>query len=294
MLSIGSLFSGIGGLELGLEWAGLGPVVWQCEIDPFCRSVLEKHWSGVERFNDVTRLTNPPPVDLICGGFPCQDISPAGTGAGLAGKRSGLWREFHRIVSSARPTWVVVENSGGAGSRWVDHVSHDLEKLGYEILPCPLTAWGVGAAHIRSRVFLLAYSHRDGVRIEQRRRESERQRTPVAPDNGASIGSDADSKRESTFAIDAEVARPQGIRTDAALDGRNARVFPESGRTPGDKGARSPDGRAFSWGFEPDLVRAIHGIPHRVDRVAALGNAVVPQCAEVIGHVIRELAGLHP
>ena len=78
MLTIGSLFSGIGGLELGLEWAGLGPVVWQCEIDPFCRAVLEKHWPNVTRYEDVTAIRNYPHVDLVCGGFPCQDVSSAG------------------------------------------------------------------------------------------------------------------------------------------------------------------------------------------------------------------------
>lgn len=115
-LAVGSLFSGIGGLELGLERAGMR-VVWQVEKDPFCQRVLAKHWPDVRRHDDVT--TFPPGdgadwgCDLICGGFPCQDISPgnAGKQQGIAGKRSGLWREFARIVGLLRPRYVLVENS---------------------------------------------------------------------------------------------------------------------------------------------------------------------------------------
>lgn len=99
-LTIGSLFSGIGGLELGLEWAGLGPVKWQVEQSGFCRRVLAKHWPNVRRFRDVREVGSAEltPVDLICGGFPCQDLSSAGKGAGLAGRLSGLWWEFLRVA----------------------------------------------------------------------------------------------------------------------------------------------------------------------------------------------------
>ena len=111
-MRIGSLFSGIGGLELGLERAGVGRVAWQVEIDPFCRAVLAKHWPDVERFEDVRSVgaSNLSPVDVICGGFPCQDVSLAGLGRGLEGERSGLWFEYLRIVTEMRPRFVVVEN----------------------------------------------------------------------------------------------------------------------------------------------------------------------------------------
>lgn len=106
MLTIGSLFSGIGGLELGLERAGLGPVLFQCEIDPYCRAVLAKHWPHVTRYRDVrtVRGSTLPSVDLLCGGFPCQDVSSAGKGAGLDGDRSGLWFEFRRLVDECEPS----------------------------------------------------------------------------------------------------------------------------------------------------------------------------------------------
>ncbi len=166
---IGSLFSGIGGLEIGLEAAGLGPVAWQVEQDPFCRAVLAKHWPAVDRsVSDVRTAgaSNLRPVDLICGGFPCQDVSGAGKGAGLAGERSGLWFEFARIVGELRPRIVVVENVASGARRWLCRVRSDLHTLGYRTRAIALSAADVGAPHLRRRIFIVA--HRDGERREQR------------------------------------------------------------------------------------------------------------------------------
>lgn len=117
-MRIGSLFSGIGGLELGLERAGLGHTVWQAEQDPDCRAWLSDHWPGVPCYHDVRDVgASAPPVDVLCGGFPCQDVSSAGKRAGLEGERSGLWREFDRAVGTLRPRWVVVENVNSGASR---------------------------------------------------------------------------------------------------------------------------------------------------------------------------------
>ena len=98
-MRFGSLFAGIGGMDLGLERAGM-ECAWQVEIDPYCQKVLAKHWPDVQRFGDIKDCGahNLEPVDLICGGFPCQDISLAGKGAGIEGERSGLWSEYHRII----------------------------------------------------------------------------------------------------------------------------------------------------------------------------------------------------
>jgi DNA (cytosine-5)-methyltransferase 1 len=164
-LTIGSLFSGIGGLELGLERAGLGPVLWQCEIDPFCRAVLAKHWPNVTRFDDVTQPRSYPHADLICGGFPCQDVSDAGEQRGLQGARSGLWFHFARVVAQVRPSWVVVENVAlGAVRRWLPTVRRHLCELGYGTRPFQLSAAEVGATHLRRRVFVVA--HADRTRLE--------------------------------------------------------------------------------------------------------------------------------
>jgi DNA (cytosine-5)-methyltransferase 1 len=117
MLTIDSLFSGIGGLEIGLEWAGLGPVLWQVERDPFCLRKLAWRYPDAARFDDVKSVgaANLAPVDLICGGFPCQDVSSAGKRVGLAGARSGLWYEFARIVGEMRPRWVIAVRKGAWG-----------------------------------------------------------------------------------------------------------------------------------------------------------------------------------
>lgn len=130
-LTVGSLFSGIGGLELGLERAGMR-TVWQVEQNEYCRKVLAKHWPDVQRFIDVREVGahNLPPVDLICGGFPCQDISNAGTMEGLAGERSGLWSEYARIVRELRPRYVVVENVSALLARGIGCVLGDLAGLG--------------------------------------------------------------------------------------------------------------------------------------------------------------------
>ncbi len=159
-----SLFSGIGGLDLGLDRAGFRCAA-QVEIDPYCRAVLAKHWPDVQRENDITTFDGRPyhgHIDLICGGFPCQDISCAGKGAGLSGERSGLWFEMLRVISEARPTWVIAENVPALRTRGIDRVLSDLEGLGYTGRPLVVGAWAVGAPHKRDRVWIVAHakSHR--------------------------------------------------------------------------------------------------------------------------------------
>lgn len=111
-LTVGSLFSGIGGFDKGLEMSGMN-VLWQVEIDEFCNKVLNYYWPNVERHSDVSKVENLPRPDLICGGFPCQDLSVAGKRAGLDGERSGLWFEMHRIMRELRSKWCLIENVPG-------------------------------------------------------------------------------------------------------------------------------------------------------------------------------------
>lgn len=180
---IGSLFSGIGGLELGLEMAGLGPVAWQCEQDPWCRKVLAKHWPDATRYEDVRTLSNPPRVDVMCGGFPCQDLSHAGKRAGLEGERSGLWWEYARLIHETQPRYVVIENVPGLlsdpspvvvppGLDWLGDrptrplygafgaVLWALDALGFNAVWDCVPASAVGAPHQRDRVFVVAYARR--------------------------------------------------------------------------------------------------------------------------------------
>jgi DNA (cytosine-5)-methyltransferase 1 len=367
-LTIGSLFSGIGGLDLGLEWAGLGPVVWQCEIDPFCRAVLAKHWPDAKRYDDVRSIDGfTQRVDVICGGFPCQDISDAGKRAGIDGERSGLWSEYARIVGILRPRFVVVENVAALLGRGMGRVLGDLAALGYDAEWSTLRASDIGAPHRRERVFIVAYAGRLGGERRGDPRElgsaasagvgerlqRERHRDAIG-DRGASmahgygaasggerfgpegrddvagcyegpLGNAARSGCEGTVsrreragidavgAADTAVAHATGPRREGAhVDGqssgeRRQAVEPERLRNAGSDGGSA----------QPGLGRELDGLPARVDRwpagpgkdqypweaprvisertinrparLRALGNAVVPQCAEVVGRRILEM-----
>ena len=156
-MRFGSLFSGIGGLDLGLERAGL-TCAWQVENNPLCLRVLQKHWPTVPRHGDVKELdpNDLSPVDIIAGGFPCQDVSQAGTRSeGIGGARSGLWIEMARVVRHLRPRFVLVENVAGLAVRGLDRVLGDLADLGYDAEWTSIGAAHVGAPHLR-RIFVLA------------------------------------------------------------------------------------------------------------------------------------------
>lgn len=157
-MTVGSLFSGIGGFDLGFERAGF-EIKWQVEIDPFCRRVLEKHWPAVRRYEDVQTVgvADLDRVDVVCGGFPCQDISSSGAKSGLAGMRSGLWREFARVVGELRPAYAVVENVTDLLSRGLGDVLGDLAALGYDAEWHSIPAAFVGLPQARERVWIIAY-----------------------------------------------------------------------------------------------------------------------------------------
>lgn len=242
-----SLFSGIGGLELGIEAAvPNAKTIIQVEQNEYCRQVLAKHWPNAKRYNDVREVDGSklPQADLICAGFPCQDISAAGKGAGLAGARSGLWYECARIIAESRPAWVVVENVASGAKRWVDAVRRQLEQLGYETLPVPIAAADVGAPHLRRRVFIIAHTVSLGLRDEW-------QRQP-------------------------------GRRTDGVRPQRHS----EPAHTSSTWSAANE-----GWAPGPPVCGVDDGLPTRMDRnrLKALGNAVVPQCAQVIGEIINLL-----
>ena len=170
-LRIGSLFSGIGGLDLAVEAVTGGEVAWFCEADPYARRVLAKHWPGVPIFEDVRELSQPPAVDVLCGGFPCQDISNAGKREGIDGRKSGLWREFARLIRDVGPRWVFLENVAAVTVRGIGRVLADLASCGFDAEWGCLRASDVGAPHQRSRWFAVAWAtqitipHADSERI---------------------------------------------------------------------------------------------------------------------------------
>lgn len=157
------LFSGIGGFSLGLERSGGFETVAFCEIEEYPRRVLAKHWPGVPCYDDVRTLTadrlaaDGITIDVICGGFPCQDISRAGSKAGISGERSGLWGEFARLIGELRPRFAILENVAALLDDGMGTVLGDLAELWYDAEWQVISACSLGAPHMRQRVFAVAY-----------------------------------------------------------------------------------------------------------------------------------------
>jgi DNA (cytosine-5)-methyltransferase 1 len=162
-MTFGSLFAGIGGMDLGLERAGM-ECRWQVEIDPFCRKVLAKHWPNVKRYEDVRTVDwrEVERVDLIAGGFPCQPVSLAGLRRGESDER-WMWPEFARAVRGVGPGVVLIENVPGLLTRGMGEVLGDLAALGFVAEWSTLSACALGATHPRERLFIVAYTESEGL-----------------------------------------------------------------------------------------------------------------------------------
>ena len=252
-----SLFAGIGGFDLGLERAGM-TCVGQVEIDPYCNRVLAKHWPDVPRWRDITQLDGKdlPECDLMCGGFPCQDISSAGTKAGIDGEQSGLWSEYVRLIRGVRPRYVIVENVADMLIRGLDRVLGDLAECGYDTEWVCIPAGLLGAVHRRSRLFVVGYAN-EGSELDRTVNGGE---TPRLFEMGADP--------EHTF---------------ASLRGTLGRVWGQRESLPWDEHGECVDSSM--------AVRVDDGISHRLDRLRGLGNAIVPQVAEVVGRAILDTYG---
>lgn len=225
MMRVGSLFAGIGGFDLGLERAGF-EIAWQVEIDPYCQRVLAKHWPGVPRYGDIRAIdwATVPAVDVLCGGFPCQDLSFAGKRAGIDGERSGLWSEYVRAIRALRPRFIIVENVPGLlTNEHMGRVLGDLAQMGFDAEWTVLSACAFGASHPRERVFIVAYP--SGVWGLQR--------------GWLQQSKDSDSQRN-----------------------------------------------LCTVAYQPEPVRVAARVPHRMDRLRALGNSVVPQIVTFLGERI--------
>lgn len=218
-MTFGSLFSGIGGFDLGFEQAGM-QCAWQVEIDPKCRALLKSKFPHTEIHSDVRSVgkSNLTPVDLVCGGFPCQDVSVAGRRAGLAGERSGLWFEFARILDELKPPAVIVENVPGLlssnGGRDFAVIVHGLVKLGYGIAWRVLDAQYFGVAQRRRRVFIVGCAGESGTRKAAQilalaegmcgnPKPSGKARTlaPTLSSSGAGVGRTGNERTEAEFLV---------------------------------------------------------------------------------------------
>jgi DNA (cytosine-5)-methyltransferase 1 len=290
-LTHGSLFSGIGGFDLGFERAGIR-TLWQIEIDDYCNGVLARHFPSAARFRDVRECGahNLSPVDIISGGFPCQDISNAGKRAGIDGERSGLWAEYARIVRELRPRFVVVENVAALLHRGLERVCGDLAACGYDAEWDCLPASAFGAPHRRDRLWLIAYPSQHG--RHEKFAESRRFFRALRLDGRGDPLADANSAgfRERCGAIaSAPAYGPAQCGSEDVSHTASGRA--ESGGASGHEwGFQNETLREFrysdNWATEPDVGRVAHGIPARVDRLRGLGNAVVPQITEWLGRKI--------
>lgn len=174
MLTFGSLFAGIGGFDLGFERAGM-KCVWQVEIDEYARAVLKKHWPDARQYADIREVAELDYVDIVAGGFPCQDISKSGKGAGLDGARSSLWFEMLRIIREVRPRYVVVENVSALYVRGINRVLAGLAEVGYDAEWVCIRASAFGAWHMRNRAFIVAYPYGWGLQEPPAKLEESRE-----------------------------------------------------------------------------------------------------------------------
>jgi DNA (cytosine-5)-methyltransferase 1 len=289
------LFAGAGGSHLCgelLGWESVGSV----EIEPYCQAVIKHHYPDEVIHGDIctysaTHLAGL--VDGICGGFPCQDISSAGKGAGITGERSGLWKEFARIIKEAKPAWAFIENSPLLRSRGLEVVLQDLAEIGYNAEWATYRASDVGAPHRRDRMWILAYASqvfRDGCQVNGRKVSESR--------NGCVQAHLCDAEQMSRNGRDSE---QWGCSALPGLSGQRDNVV--SGSVEYNQRSDTPQipdaventglGHLHSekwetlqrtnkwWVSEPGMGRVVDGVANRVHRLAALGNGWVPlQAAE--------------
>jgi len=271
LLTVGSLFSGIGGFDLGLEQAGL-KVIWQSEIEPYSCAVLKKHWPDVPNIGDITKVdwkTIERP-NILCGGYPCQPFSFAGFRKGNNDPRH-LWPEFRKAIRILQPDYAIMENVRGHLSLGFKEVLKDLAHIGYDAEWQVIPASSVGAPHKRERLIIVAYP-----KGKQR--------------NGRRHLKDSGTTQER------ETIQKQTRRSSRSLayaksgNGRNTEsqcVVTSSRQTTKSRKQNSPKRpKIYRWKSEPNVGRVADGVPSRVDRLKGLGNAIVPQVAQLIGEQI--------
>jgi DNA (cytosine-5)-methyltransferase 1 len=275
------LFAGAGGGILGGQLLG-HTTVCAVEIEEYPRQVLlQRQRDGVlpkfPIWDDVCTFDGKPwrgTVDVVCGGFPCQDISSAGRGAGIGGKRSGLWKEYARIIREIRPKFVFAENSPLLRTRGLDVVLGDLSELGYDAKWCVLGAWHVGAPHKRNRMWVLAYPNPQRLQGDKLARGPDaqgrqKQNGPVAKCGGVWWHKDPSEVG------DASMLYAQGC-TDGSWQGKFGGASKREG------------GCQENWPIEPAVGRVAHGVAHRVDRLKAIGNGQVPAVAATAWNILNE------
>ena len=354
MLTVGSLFSGIGGIDLGLERTGHFRTIWFSEIDKYANRVLAKHWPDVPNLGNVKEINfeQVERPDVIVGGYPCQPFSVAGKRGGEEDPRH-LWPECLRALRILRPRYALFENVRGHLSLGFDRVLSDLASIGFNAEWQIISAASIGAPHRRDRLFIVAYpdssnapdggecsnvsrqgagggNDRSGSGSDLRQEcvGSSRENAGDVADSAGRRFQECETKPEAADDIGesgADVADTEGQFSDGqqnnarnSVERKTQQQFRNGSRAQfvahadlrqiggGNRGDATDRSEVFSrrdhirrkasdasrewWEVEPDVGRVVDGIPARVDRLRALGNAVVPQIAETIGYLIADHA----
>ena len=286
MLTVGALFAGIGGIELGLERTKGFRTIWAVEIDKFCQKVLKKNFGGIEVYGDIKEIdwAKVERPDVLTGGFPCQDISIAGKRKGIkADTRSGLWFEYLKAIRALRPRYVIIENVSALHSCGLDIVLAGLAEVGYDAEWIDIRASDFGAPHRRERLFIVAYpdvigrDHRGDNERGYDVQETAERSIPQNQQSGSGWQRRDDALPAPVFADDAR-ERLESSRERMHKRGSSFRCFQDVRRIEDLRGR--PDIP------EPLFRGARDGVPDWMDRIKACGNAVVPDCAEFVGEMI--------
>ena len=280
IMKVLDLFSGIGGFSYGLDKVGFKTVAF-CEMDKYCKLVLQKHWKGVKIYNDVKEITKEKFIadgvqlpDIITGGFPCQPFSVAGKQKGTSDDRH-LWPEMFRIIQELKPRWVIGENVKGLVNLQdgvvFETVCTDLEGEGYEVRAFNIPAAGVGAPHRRERIWIVAS-------LEDSRRSLR---------SWSKFGEKDENEIRKRYADQHQ--RPGSTSESNVADASTGRRASQEGEIQTRGNGTEHQGW---WSTEPNVGRVANGVSGRVYRLRALGNSIVPQIATEIGHAIIKAEGL--
>ena len=305
MLTVGSLFSGIGGIDLGLERTGHFRTIWFSEIDPYANRVLAKHWPNVPNLGNVKeidfgRIERP---DVLVGGYPCQPFSTAGKRQGENDPRH-LWPECLRALRILRPRYALFENVRGHVSLGFPRVLSDLASIGFNAEWQVIPAAAVGAPHKRDRLFIVAYPddarvgtpasgmERQGATGSEERHDAQHElgrRSANVADTSGGRFQECEPKPETAH----DISKSGATMADATGEqlgryGTQGPVTKTGGQRDNNPGRKVGYVCGQWWEVEPAVGRVANGVPFRVDRLRALGNAVVPQVAEYIGYLIAE------
>lgn len=284
-LKVLDIFSGIGGFSLGLEKAGMETIAF-CENNKFCQGVLKSHWHDIPVFSDVRdlckkELSHLPTIDVIAGGFPCQDISVAGKQAGIQGKRSGLWKEFKRLIDEVKPKYAIIENVANLRSRGLSRVLKDLWEIRYDAEWHCIPASAFGAPHRRDRIWIITYPtcfSKSRLSIRKEKRQS-------TPRDDCKNASNTNCKRLQGHGEHREVST---ICTQKAFNTSASKSRANSWRK--EPVARLANTKNNNIRLNPDWVEWLMGYPVGwtkqgafKERLQGLGNAVVPVIPEYLG-----------